>query len=338
MLKTGPHVGINPTGLSDWLRIGVSLVKYCDYFPRNEPNGGALLIGRSTQDGPWPILTGDPIQNARNFVQQIIKPVFDLNPHILAWESRNEPVVKTPDEMKWMATHLAEFARVMREEMRLTPVIGAWSVGNPDFSLWQYYTPVLEACRNYLGLLSRHCYGDLNNTFAFRYRTDQDFFSLAGHAAMPLVITECGADTTIQGGGTFTGGWKKHYINDFNRYFNEWIKPFEIEIRRDGYVLGATLFELGGGFAGGEFDVAGTDIVERLRALDHELAHPPLETPIGGFPGNGKSYRLYNQPSTTSAVTIIPSATWWIDIFEVRQNWLRVSRNDRAPLWLQVGN
>jgi hypothetical protein len=152
--------------------------------------------------------------------------------------------------------------------------LGAWSVGTPEFSLWEHYTPVLQACRDYNAVLSRHSYWPLNQWYALRHRLDELEFQKLGYINTPVVLSECGAD----GIGGMGGQWRALWGDDVGEYYSDYLKPFESELQKDCYVLGATLFTVGTGFspAWQPFDVSGTNLPQIIAA-----DNPP--PPQGGY-------------------------------------------------------
>jgi hypothetical protein len=306
MLKLGPHFMTGGTGLSAWLRLGCTLVKYCRDFPQGEPLGGALLIGRADHMADGWVGQGDPVQAARAFYATALEPAMIANPHIPAWESPNEPVVDAEGEsldtsrprMRWYAAYLPELARLVREDGRRMPVLGAWPVGNPTrLELWAEYGPVLQAIRHYGGLHSRHSYGVLDEAYALRHRRDQAEFDKLGYPGTPTALTEVGLD--------HVGGlkpWRLQYGGSLERYFNEWLAPMERELRRDPYVIGATVFTLGtGGDARwNDFDLAGGDVLDLITRLASLAAEPwpssPPAPPSGPVALVGRRIRITASP------------------------------------------
>src|SRR5678816_2543311 len=92
MLKTSVHWGVNGTGLTPCLLAGVTSVKYCGTFPKDEPVGDALVVGRTFREDGFTKFVGDPGLAALNYVRASLDPVIKANPHVQYWESPNEPV------------------------------------------------------------------------------------------------------------------------------------------------------------------------------------------------------------------------------------------------------
>lgn len=203
-------------------------------FDPNNPAGGGF--------------SNDPVEAAGQYVTRFLDRAIRAEPLIQCWELNNEPVITDPTRMAWFARFLARGAQILRETYNKTAVLGCWSVGNPDFPLWAQYGPALEAARTYGALLGRHAYaGPDQSTWSFlllRHREDNARFAALGFPNMPLVITECGADAVPF--GTPQGKpWRELYGDDARRYANEILIPFEAELLRDSYVLGATVFTYG---------------------------------------------------------------------------------------------
>lgn len=281
MLKLGPHV-MSGGVPNDWLALGVTVVKWHAAIPADGPRAGVLTIGRPAHYEGFSPNGTDATIAAGWYVNNVLDKAMFESPWIQFWESPNEPgwndewdALTKRGIMQWYAEYLSEFARLLQARGKRA-VLGNWSVGQPSFDGWQYYGPVLEATRKYNAVLGRHSYAWLNESLGLRHRADQAEFSKLGYRNVPLVITECGAENTHG-----MKKWREEYANDFPRYFREWIAPFEREIRKDPYVLGATLYTVGTGGSNDwvKDDVSGTPIVEMLTELSREPWPPTSEPP-----------------------------------------------------------
>jgi hypothetical protein len=127
-------------------------------------------------------------------------------------------------------------------------VLGNFSVGTPDFPIWDKYQPMLDAMRDsdYLGLHEYWAdWESLHNTY--HVRRFQRVPELFGRR---IVITECGRDV-VEGRGQ--PGWKRSDMR---------VDSYIAELAELGrlydacpQVVGAAVFTVGG-FGWGDFDVS----------------------------------------------------------------------------------
>jgi hypothetical protein len=288
-LKLGPHY--LPGGESftqQWLQLKPAVAKFAYSFDvANSAPPEVLCVGRPDESflAQHPILSGDPAALAQQFAATIFAPLVQRYPRIDVWEGPNEIGI-APNEterMQWYAAFLGEFGRQM-DLLGKRALLGAWAVGTPEFNLWQYYLPVLQACRDHRAILSRHSYGPLDQWYSFRHRKDEAMFQPLGFANTPVIISECGADRL----GNFPGPWRQVWGNRSDSYWQEYLLPFTQEIEKDAYVLGATLYTVGTGFseAWRNFDVADTGLIGNLAGYAQTLppeAPPPTTPPTYPF-------------------------------------------------------
>lgn len=281
--KMGPHHQLGGGDTVRWVRKARPRVAKCvgDFGPSFEAHpAGVLWLGREVDDG-WLDGQGfdvnryhtegaDAADIARKYAAWLERSIT-LNPHVHVWEGPNEQVVTAPGPMAWYAAFLHEFARQMRQRGKRAG-LGAWSTGNPirEHNLWPHYTRALDAVREFDAVLTRHEYGPLDEFNGLRYRYDNRVFTGLGYPDLPVIISECGTDDV--GGGWLP--WRAMYAGDAERYWREWVLPYTLEIERDAYCLGATLFSVG---LWDRFDVDGTIIPDRVIAQAHSLRAPEKE-------------------------------------------------------------
>lgn len=153
----------------------------------------------------------------------------------------NEPVVHEPEVMTWLALFLATAVRIVRQVYGVTPVVGNWSVGSPDYSLWVQYVPVLQAVTQYGGILGRHSYGPIDPHYALRHRTDNAIFGDLGFPNLPVMLTEAGWENLPEVGF-------RAWATDPQRTNEEYVQyllTLDHELRQDAYCLGASIFTYG---------------------------------------------------------------------------------------------
>ncbi len=268
-------------------------------FDPNNPAGGGF--------------SDDPVEAAQQYITRFLDQAIRLEPLIQCWELNNEPVITDPSRMAWFARFLARGAQILRETYNKTAVLGCWSVGNPDFPLWAQYGPALEAARRYGALLGRHSYaGPDQSTWSFlllRHREDNIRFTTLGFPDMPLVITECGADF-VPFGNPQGKPWHELYGDDAQRYVDEILSPFEAELLRDSYVLGATVFTYGHNWE--HHTLNGRDAGQRIAArvggrtpftvtLPTPGSPPPTPDPTP-TPTSGGAFKILDLPQVQTLV------------------------------------
>jgi hypothetical protein len=297
-LKLAPHMlPGGETDTHDWLQLNPTVAKFVynfDVAASAPPT--VLCVGKPDEAFlvHHVVLSGDPVALAAQYTAEIFAPLVKQYPRIDVWEGPNE-IAFAPDALdrfNWYAAFLAEFGRQMAL-LGKRAGLGGWAVGNPEFNLWAYYGPVLQACRDHKAILTRHAYGPLDQWYSFRHRNDEAAFQKLGFSNTPVIISECGADKL----GNFPGKWRDLWGADHvATYWNEYLLPFTQEIEKDPYVLGATVFTVGNGFSGvwNAFDVSGTGLIPHLAAYVQSLPPDPPAQPVDA-PGAADvpSFELY---------------------------------------------
>jgi len=280
MIKLGPHFMLGGQGLETWLAAKPTVAKFVDNFDGVKfADPLTLVVGRVTEQHGWQVGVGDPVASA-GWYADMIGVQMQKTPRVDVWEGPNEPVLydaSTPLGQKLVAVHWhAQFSYEFARQifiMGKRAAIGVWSVGYPDQEALLSWTQGLKALNEFQALYARHSYGPLDLDYAFRHKRDRDVFALQGFSNVKMLITECGTESV---GGMRP--WRQQYGGDVNAYFDQWVKPFHGTLMVDDYVIGATLFTLGGG--GGsqwhDYDVAGTGFVNRVRELDVPQEKPPI--------------------------------------------------------------
>lgn len=205
-----------------------------------------------------------------------------LNPRIQYWEGVNEPQWKSQAEMRWYGYFEAERTKYLGL-MNKRAVVGNFSVGVPfitqsDLSWWQAFLPALTTAKSFSGILGLHEYAtapfgdDWDGRYGwktFRYRRVHDWFLAEnGLGQLPVVLTEFGIDFEAR---------NLNYLKELM-----WA---DYEMRRDDYLLGATIFTFGTNnrawddFNIDESSVAGP-LIEYVRQIANQPDLQPLPLPI----------------------------------------------------------
>ena len=233
---------------------------------------------------------GNPEEAARDYVNSQL-PQYLANPAVDYWEGWNEPDPNL-DRMWWYTRFEQERTRLMAS-YGFRVAIGGFPAGVPEMDEFLLFVPAIETAIEHGGILSLHeggaptinaSYGSAlpgypyypdRGSLAFRYRWYyREILEPAG-LVIPLIISELGIDGVINTAGQPgppARGWRdfeeywvelglgstgiEAYINQLNWY--------DVEARRDGYVIGFTVFTAGGGERWRTYDV--NDIIPQLTA------------------------------------------------------------------------
>jgi hypothetical protein len=308
--KLGAHVLRTCEDLGDYVSARPAVVKLVgDWGLSQFVPKGVLVIGRKFQgtDAQRQKARGNtPREAAENFVSWQVD-TYRSNPLIKYWEGHNEPVWSSEEEMEWYAQFEIERMRIMAG-MGLKCVIGNFASGAPDLSLWPAFLPAAEEGVRKGALLGLHEYscpwmwwmtgnhqidpeedqGDEGWT-TLRYRKIyRQHLEPAGLGNLPLVITECGIDPLVNPkpkgceGGTWQqlgNYWREHdgETDKADFYFRQLVW-YDEELQKDECVVGATVFTWGSyGSVWDRFDVAGTDVAEKLTEYTRENPARPFD-------------------------------------------------------------
>ena len=286
-----------------------ALVKTLDLDPNlgrfvktNSPT--TIVIGRVPLDQVD--LTADPIPLARNVAAQVLQFALEADRFQFydAWEAYNEPVADTPDRMKRLADLEAERTRLLGEQ-GVRAVIGNFATGHPPLELWPHFEPALAAARQYNGYLGLHEYsapvmqygfGALQATggvdegdegwLTIRYRKAYRYFlGPMGYGNLPLLITECGVDGTVQPrpGPPEAMGWRDFELfwhsnglrNDMPGVYMDQLIWYDSELQKDAFVKGAAIFVAGASGGWESYEILGRTAELLTQYLS---VHPPVQS------------------------------------------------------------
>ncbi len=238
-----------------------------------------LVIGRFfTPEQPQ---DGDPVERAQAWVNTHL-PQMLANPAVDYWEGYNEPDVGSPEAVAWYGAWEAERTRLLAEH-GLRACIGNFATGTPDLDWgWEPFRPAIEAAIAAGGILGLHEYSAPEMNFAYgdyqadpdedegdegwltgRYRKVFRQFLHPNGLLIPIAITENGIDGGVlpgirpgppdaQGYKDFAAYWASPEGGnhpDPEAYYLEQLAWYDREIQKDAYVIGATIFTTGYGWA-----------------------------------------------------------------------------------------
>jgi hypothetical protein len=227
-----------------------------------------VTIGRINTSGPH--YDQNPEQAARDFVNSQLEQ-YRLNPGVDYWEGYNEPD-PNHDRMVWYSRFEQERVKAMAEH-GFRAAIGGFAAGVPEFEEFELFTAAIWEAKQHQGILSLHEYSApvMNYGFGanlpgmephpergaltFRYRWLYDEMLIPFGLDIPLVISEAGIDGIIGnrpgpaglGWRDFGNFWVEQGIGPSaeQAYINQ-LAWYDAGVRRDGYVIGFTVFTAGG--------------------------------------------------------------------------------------------
>lgn len=245
-----------PCDAGFWNGIRVPEVAICppETLVIGKPMHGTIILGVGLGEEYRAGYT--PAQVADAYWTKYQQPMLEAYPRVDVWEIFNEFEHDTSldpgAQYTWYAQCCAEVARRLWLVGKRAAVC-ALATHRPDiatFPNWEnWFTPALDACRNYGALFSRHGYdaGAPNADGSLRYRDDYQRFMRLGYPDVRFVITECGWDwSPVHGRGGVS-------ITD---YVRDYCIPLEMQLRQDACVVGATLYCYGTGGSNQQFDAA----------------------------------------------------------------------------------
>ncbi|HOA73742.1 MAG TPA: dockerin type I domain-containing protein [Phycisphaerae bacterium] len=168
-------------------------------------------------------------------------------------EGENTPTWGTVQDALWFNDFWMALAPLIANA-GFKPCAFSTAVGNPPGSQGEIQqklaavVPALRLCKQLGGAWSYHAYTPNWSTdvsfqwwYSLRYRQFYNYFanSFPDLVDMPLILTEAGFDS----GGSPTGsGWQ---ANGTAAQYQAWLTWWDDQIRRDPYVLGSTIFQIG---------------------------------------------------------------------------------------------
>ncbi len=214
-------------------------------------------------------MAGDPVEAARAFVTGNAG-IYLSNPGVDYWLGWNEPGVAEPWQMAWYAVFEAERVKAMAE-LGLKTAIGNFSTGTPEADRFAAFLSAIQAAKEEGGILAVHEYaapsmregvgagipgmeaGENYGALTLRYRYWYDRYLQPNDLVIPLVVTEAGIDGgTLRAQGVVMGGWRDFVgappaanAGTSTTSYLEELSWYDDQLRRDPYVLGFAVFNVG---------------------------------------------------------------------------------------------
>ena len=213
---------------------------------------------------------GDPVERARAFVEYFA-PDYFANPGVDYWLGWNEPVIDEVWQAEWYATFEAERTIAMAE-LGFKTAIGNFSAGTPEANEFEAFLPAVRVAKEHGGVLAVHEYSaptmrdgvgagipglEANadaGALTLRYRFWYDHYLRANDLVLPLVITEAGIDGgVLPAEAAYLLGYRDFSRRDLPQIipaqseadYMEQLSWYDDELRRDEYVLGFAIFNVG---------------------------------------------------------------------------------------------
>lgn len=206
--------------------------------------------------------SADPAASAKDYWDKWLRPqLSQLTEQQKKWidyvEGANEgdmcPTWATVEDAEWFCKFWLALTPILHQN-GFRPCIGSIAVGNPPGSPEEMeakiraFIPALKQAKRYNGSWSYHPYTlkytkdpEIESYYSLRYRR---FYAILEKYApelkdLPMVLTEGGVDN--DGTHPEKPGWKREDAEKFK----DWLRWFDSEIKKDPYIKGCTLFQIG---------------------------------------------------------------------------------------------
>lgn len=268
--KIGIHLLVNYTpGAKKVIEANCPVIKILDVHPdmmralrdyKTHNPGGIVVLRIYTPTGSS--MDQDPAERAKWFWNSVLWPQLSkLSPAqkkmIDYVEGPNEgetPIWGSVKDMEWGVKFYQTLCPIMKEH-GFKPCIANFPVGNPPgnadevIAKIRAFTPAIRAAKEAGGCWSYHSYSchfttDIKEElfYSLRYRGYHETLKKYAPdvADVPMILTEGGIDSDGVN-NTAIPGWKREGAEKFKN----WLVWFDSEIKKDPYVKGITLFQIG---------------------------------------------------------------------------------------------
>lgn len=241
-------------------------------YKRRHPRGLVVMrVWERTPDVRYR-LEDDPVQSADDFWNRVLQPAVNAlsasDRRLVDYlegpnECENTPCWGSVEEARWFGRFWERLAeRIAQAGFR--PCVGSIPVGNPPGSISEIrakleaFLPALRAAKRWNGAWSYHSYSieyttdvALEYWYSLRYRIFYEFLRERHPdlANLPMILTEGGID---RAGNPNNDGWRAR--GDAAK-FQKWLLWYDSELKKDPYIIGVTLFQIGNPGGWWSFDV-----------------------------------------------------------------------------------
>lgn len=237
-----------------------SLLEATKEYKVRYPDGKVIL--RIYTRGKKYTLTDDPIASAEEYFRlNIDQPLKQIGTNLSLFnyiespnEADNTPGWESVEDMQW---HAKFWKRLAEENNKkgIKTCAASIAVGNiggtNDNEIGQRIAPFVDTLRYLKSTGGAWCYHaytlqisqdpEIEQWYSLRYRKFYKYLqsNAPDVADIPMILSEGGIDLS---GDPKTSGWKGRVSVD---QYIAWLKWFNSEIKRDSYILGTTLFQIG---------------------------------------------------------------------------------------------
>ncbi len=231
-------------------------------YKRRHPKGLVVMrVWERTPDVHYR-LQDDPVQSADDFWSRVLQPAVQAlsadDRRLVDYlegpnEGENTPTWGSVEEARWFGRFWERLAeRIAQAGFR--PCVGSIAVGNPPGNISEIrakldaFVPALRAAKRWNGAWSYHAYTIEYTTdpaveywYSLRYRIFYEFLRerYPDLANLPMILTEGGVD---RAGNPNNDGWRAR--GDVAK-FQKWLLWYDSELKKDPYIVGVTLFQIG---------------------------------------------------------------------------------------------
>lgn len=237
-----------------------SLMDLVRLYKSNYPDGIVLMRVYQGQEDLHYSTADDPQASAQDFWNKALQPAVNkLSPNdrlLIDYlcgpnENENTPALETEANISWVNSFWMKLAELISAG-GFKPCLGEIPVGNLDPAMMGLLVPALQKIKETRGVWTYHAYSDEYTTddnteswYSLRYRRFYEYLSQNNPelADLPMVLTEGGIDYK---GNAQTDGWNGTIPPRGDaELFKNWLLWFDEQIKRDPYIIGVTLFQIG---------------------------------------------------------------------------------------------
>lgn len=233
-------------------------------YKQRVPSGIAVVRFYEGTLGLYYNSSTDPSAAAEDFYNRVIGPGISKlgrNKNLFDYiqtpnEFENTPMWKGEADMKWNGRFWRRLVE-LASDAGMKMCIGGIPVGNIEAPELGFIIDDLRAMKQKGAAFCYHGYTfnyskDISHEiyYSLRYRQYYDYFNSNAPdlASMPLILSEGG----VVGEGDPYAGYQKY--GGAEKY-KDWLKWFDSELRKDSYVKGVTLFQIGNNSDWGAFNL-----------------------------------------------------------------------------------
>lgn len=224
-------------------------------YKQRVPQGIVIVRFYNGTQGLYYSLSSNPVSSAEDFFNRVVKPGIEAlgdKRQLFDYMQNPNEFETTPEwwgeaKIKWNGAFWKKLTELTLNYYGVKTCIGGIPVGNIEASELGYILEDLKAIKNMGGAFCYHGYTfsysqNLNQeiNLSLRYRQFYNFFSSSAPELlnMPLILSEGG----VAEGGDPSGGYlKSGRVDDYKN----WLVWFDNELKKDSYVKGVTLFQIG---------------------------------------------------------------------------------------------